>query len=262
MQQLLEMSRYLAIRSMLTRGAQRAVILASRIQDIEHETGDVDHDLFLEAREMVIHEAVVLPLGSFLQTSTSGALSKLIAFRGVELPPESSGNPVDALLIRPGEYFTSVDGKTFVHPSICPETGPCPNSATRRDPNIALELYMEKERHPLMVVMRAEVEPILPFLGKFYPEGTAYGYREEFRKGSYPVSGGSQQEIPTPSPPSETPVPTPTGEPTPTPWPCECTPEQELLCQGAPYYTCTVCYQGENSCECTEDHTDCQHGDG
>lgn len=214
----IDLARVLAIRGVLTKGAQDGLAVAMTVPNLDVDikdlpTSDVEYSRYLEARRRVIAAATGLPLGTLLTNSGTPSSARLLSFTYAD--PNSAGPPsmtvFDGAMLRPGERV-QITGSTpprYVgHGTVIPD----PSGNPPPQPQAML-----MAREPILVELHAEVDFFLPFFDNIVVSGSASGFREKIPRGPFlDVTGVEPSETPTPVP-TDTPIPgpTPTAEPPP-----------------------------------------------
>jgi len=178
---IVDFARYYAVSGVLRAGAEQAINRARKIPNFDvsysgMDTSDNNYVRYTQARDVVLNEAESIPLASLLtsEANPSGATLKNITVTdnglaaSVPTPPTVTRG---AAVLRPGEC-ADVNG----HGQVC--NGPV---ATGLPVNQLLQTY------PIRVVLFAEIQPFLPFMGTMTARGEAYGQRENVPQG--PVAG-------------------------------------------------------------------------
>jgi hypothetical protein len=216
---IIEAARYWTTKNLLLMSVQRAVSEAARYDSLSVDlrrlvvTGppcsgnkydDERYCLFVTDRYRVIESATELPFSGFVAPSGSPALIKFVPFMLSPITNEGEGftlepwfenrRAVDALLVRPGESFTSDDGTyTYSHPGL-----------GELKPQDRMEALVKD--YPLVVYARVEFHWLIPFISATFIEAQGFAWLERVYDGSIP-------ELFNPPP---TPVPPPTATTTPT----------------------------------------------
>lgn len=228
---IVDLCRLLTIETILNKGAEDGLNLATKLSNIDNDiTGmqpsDADYLFYNEARRRVILQATRIALTTFLTDENTPSAAKLLPMTVVDEQLDTSlvAAPVwtrGAALLRPGERAWAGDplavgdltkGQWVQHSKVAYSSPPPPQRT---------EMLLKYQ--PLQVEIRAEVQMLLPYLGKKVVRGSALGYREPNIPKSplAPLPG----DLPIVTPfPTATPQPTPTATPrvTPTPpvWDC------------------------------------------
>lgn len=243
---IIEMARILAIRAALTKGAQDAVIFASKLPAIELDTrgtgagasfvplpaNATNFQQYRIARDLVHERAVQLPLSMFLHTTvtTHPGVTPSVGMQNL-LPmqiPLGNGTTkaTDAILLRPDDYDANV-GYTLSDGSVVryPPNALVPGQVIGPTSDITRMLL----DNPIIVQVYADVSPIFPLFqgfGNFRLMGQAASFREPPPDGAlgFNVPGATPTATPLPTATyTSTPTPTPTNTPFPTdtPFPTE-----------------------------------------
>lgn len=223
---ILDLGRYFAVVAVLNAGAERGLNAALKTSNLDIDyrglaESDVKYQRYRTARQMVVAEALEIPIGSRLvSTSSSPSDTTLVRMTvtdqglGSAMTTPATPYQADAAFLRPGEC-TSVAG----YGSVCNNQTvfTLPGAVSAWPPPSTM-----LKKHPVMIVLRAEVDAFLPFVDNYVAVGTALGFREEIPDG--PLKG--ETPTPTPTPPAGSPTPTfspgPGGTATPTPNPAAC----------------------------------------
>lgn len=282
---LLEAARYMAIQGVLIQGAQRGALTAARMQGLQYEMEDADYVQFQQARAQAVIDALQLPLGTLISNIDSSTGVRLLPSKVFETPPDDGSaapapQSVGAIVLRPGEFYSREEDNTLVnHPTLCNPAVTCQPGIPFRDRNMKMAQLFEENRHPIAVILRARVKPLIPFLNDFYIEGMAMEYRADFKRGAFlrplPTALPTLTRTPTPtvtftpnpnySPtptfsPTPTLVPTRTATPTATFFPCNCSDAQQEACLLR--NRCAVCPNFVNECACSTTSSICRSGGG
>lgn len=244
-----DLGRVFATKVLLTRGAQEAVILASKLPALDLDTRTFNSpptaaqvnlwNEFYLSRETVLQAARRLPslmvgttdqpfLGNRIQDNTGNSATRRPSgglTYGTTLQ--------DAVLLRPGDRFTYQDASgafvTTEHPTICPggcnisscsDTIGSSTCSNLNSAEFAAGSYSNAlDRHPLVVESRALVRTWLPFFNNIVVTGSAFAFRELPPTGNLTAPNptlDAMDPAPTPINPPVTPV-TPVTPVSPTP---------------------------------------------
>jgi hypothetical protein len=166
---IIDISRYVAIRALLTRGAESGVLLAQRMGDINVDLRGIDrsdpkYQAFLAARRKVIQTATALPLSSLVAPSGIPFATQLRSFSNVDPTADGPAPAVqlDGAIIRPGEEAQiATSGEVIKHPTLCPPNSGCPYGDLSTSDGWAHVL----ENNPFVVQLQVKFTPILPIFG-------------------------------------------------------------------------------------------------
>jgi hypothetical protein len=213
---IVDFSRYYAICAVLRAGASDAINRARKIPNFDLDIRgklptDRDYVRYDHARNIILDEAERTPFSTLLtsQTSPTDAVLKDITMTDNGL---AGGAPAPTTVrssgvLRPGEC-ADIAG----HGTVCNDPT---NSGLRPDQLM--------EKHPIRVIMVAEIRPFLPFIGTLVAKGEAFGYREPVPSG--PLAGERVDPDDVVSgPPAENPPVLPGAAaplPSPSPVPCK-----------------------------------------
>lgn len=176
---IVDFSRYYAICAVLRAGASDGLNRARKIPNFDIDWRNeadtsTDYQRFVQARNVILDETERTPFQTILssQASPSDAVLRDITMTDNGLAGGSTPTTIrSSAVLRPGECAT-ISG----HGVLC--NGP---TTSTMPPGQLME------KHPIRVVMFAEVRPFLPFIGTLLARGEAYGYREVIPQG--PLAG-------------------------------------------------------------------------
>jgi hypothetical protein len=237
-----EVSRVLAVRALIIKGAQDAAVLAAQLPDIDlnypvTEAGNPTltsplYQRYFLARQRVIDEAVRSPLSVFVATPAAcpgsfpcearpvGQRLQTLNTFDIPVPAALGGGLVamDAILLRPDQTDVAIGYPRRDNAGAVVEVVRYP-PAFNIGAGPTGNLQRRFRDFPLVVEVHADVEPLISFIGPIHLVARATSFREP-----PPESSLSQLNFaPFPSsttttlPPTPTPTPTPTLAPTPTP---------------------------------------------
>lgn len=223
---IIEAARYWTTANLLLMSVQRAASEAARYDSLGVDirrldavdppcpsNGSVDQSRyckFVTDRDQVLSRATELPFAGFIAPGDSDAHIRFVRFKlsaienpdlGIVLEPwVEDQSQVDAILVRPGESFISVDGSyTYTHPGygVLKETD---------------QMEALVKDFPLVVYARVEFNWLIPFLSGTFVDAQGFAWLERVYDGSIPELFGPP---PTPEPPpTATTTPTVTATPT------------------------------------------------
>ncbi len=200
-----DFARYVTVQGMLTKAAQNALVTAQTTSGIELDLRSLDllcspatppgtpgcagmneqkFNQFRSAIDKVENDGKKFALSSlFIGSSNSLTTSIPLTSYAITRTVNYLTNPTpfshnfDLILLRPGEDASFTDSKgnliSVAHPT---------------KPTLLPSETFESalRQHPLFIQMRAEVEPVAPFLPTLVAVGTAIGFRETTPPGSHP----------------------------------------------------------------------------
>lgn len=164
---IIDLSRYIAARAVLTRGAQSALEAAIRIRNFDLEVttnSGSDWNNYLSALDTIRDTGLRIATGAFLSPSSGNAgggyanlvpANLLVGANSLQAPPS------DVLVLRPGDRGTIGSAQVLGVP-------------LANGQNFSQAI---RER-PLVVEMRAQIKMLTPLLGTVTIVGRAAGYRE------------------------------------------------------------------------------------
>ncbi len=204
-------ARYLMTRSLLIRGAQDAVDLATRVPhfdiDLRNEPtgGSTNTARFLAARASVENSALTGGAFSTLisPSSSGGGLIRLRQFTQADNYSNGELNPVsDVMILRPGESASSGSG-WYHHPDRCAVGHAADGCASPLIPRATEDSMQTLLRdYPIIVRMEADLQTIIPFMGPWLVRATAVGWREQSARSGFRDASFSALPRVTPPPPS------------------------------------------------------------
>lgn len=261
-----DISHFLTVETMLTKGAYDAAMMASRMPNIDTDINNInpssnEYKRFKIARRLVIEEARRLPIATIVGEAGSSDPARLKNFRMTDM--QSSGNPqsgvYDAAVIRPAEcaLVDNPDGRT-VNPASCLATD-CNDESCLKHPvippksdgssyNTNQKDLMEDEL--MMVVLKSEFNTMSPWLGNMEAQGIGLARRQPlpfspFERGME-VSEGITIDYQLDPPPA---APNTPGSPEPSP-PCSYSRLFVIDCLSDPNGNLQKKYISYDTCEC------------
>ena len=198
----IDVSRLFFVQTLLTKGAQEGVALATKIANLEIDTekleaGETDQfELYAEAREAVINAATsdILAIAAERADVNPNAAVKLLVYTPSDLLNSAEYTnatytiPEPAAVLRPGDGGIDGKGNSIFHPVRCSAVlGDClsPRKAWE-----TMETLLDS--FPVFVQLDAEVHTYSPWLSTIRLRGEAMGWREKVIKSGF-SSGISEQ---------------------------------------------------------------------
>ena len=179
---LIDVFRYLVVRSMLLRGTQDGLNVAQKLTDLALDIRFVDstsstYQDFLFARDSAIDAAISVPLRSVVSPPGSGGAHVLRQLQNRDVLSDGvMPLNVSALLLRPGEMAIDEEtNRVIVHPTLCPKGLNC-SQPSIQDTDLWTNVL---ERHPFVMELQAEMPLFLGFFRVRMPIVVySAGYRE------------------------------------------------------------------------------------
>jgi len=256
---IIDFGRILATKVLLTKGAQEAVVLASKIPGLDLDSskfGDLENptneeimqwNQFVASRDAVLQASNRIP--SLMVAPDSFVNYEHEDDFGATIQPEglNGASVTSAVLLRPGDKHifsrpnSSETSEIVEHPTVC-ANGECFISTCSQNfggdecedlsrGSLNADYRNALEEHPLVVETKANVRTFLPFIEDVTVTGTAFAFREfppargrasapATLPGSLlPPTDLTPPPAPNPPTPPVTPVPPVNETPTPRPTP-------------------------------------------
>lgn len=168
---IVDFSRYYAVCAVLRAGASDGLNRARKIPNFDLNwnnlpSSSLEYDRYVKSRRIILDETERTPFETILSAQASPSDAVLMDITTTDNGLSGgSGAPTmvrSSAVLRPGDCV-DVAG----HGTIC--NGPTGST---------LSPGQLMEKHPIRVIMFAEVRPFLPFIGTLLAKGEAYGYRE------------------------------------------------------------------------------------
>lgn len=189
-----DVSRFLTTETLLTKGAYDAAMLASRLPNIDTDLRGLDPDSneykrFSISRRMIIEEARKLPIATIVGEAGSVDPVRLLNFRMTDQASAEQTGVYDAAVIRPSECAMIEDGSNrSLNPADCDSPACNDNDPTclkhptvpPQSTGLAYDTNQKKlmENELMMVVLKSEVEMMLPGLGSMQAQGVGVARRQ------------------------------------------------------------------------------------
>lgn len=190
-----DVSRFLTTETLLTKGAYDAAMLASRLPNVDTDISELDPDSnaykrFQISRRMIIEEARKLPIATIVGEAGSVDPVRLMNFRMTDQAASDQTGVYDAALIRPAECALVEDEED--RSMDVSESAPCGSSVCNDESCIKHPVVPPKsdgssyntnqknlmENQLMMVVLKSEVEMMIPGLGNMQAQGIGIARRQ------------------------------------------------------------------------------------
>ena len=246
-----DFARIYTVQALLTRGAQQAATLGTKINgfgnDIaRNDPAAVDYasqlNEYRAARDTIASQAVALSstVSVFGASTNPNSPVRILPFVPID---ETAGTTTQqpgayALVLRPGDAAIDFEGRFLHHIQRCsPATPGCP-ALNARQPADSMESMLQ--RFPITVRVQARVHTYSPFLSDIMVNGIAMAYREQ------PIATGQRDALVTPSQIDHAPAVDPND---PDVYDCENGPES---CQPDEDFDQSTCQCYAHTCALTE----------
>ena len=200
---IIDVARYFAYQAILNKGAESGLNFALKVPNLdvdlkEYNHGDVDYQRYEQARDLVARKAVDIPLRTFFSDSATPSIAQLEDFEYTDVDAGGTEKTLseEVALIFPGETLTASDGTAITH-----KTLPTPPIAQTKEDLLKI--------HPVIVELRAQIQPLTPFMSPITLQARAMGFREEIPRGPLTGEFGETSDPVVANPPTPTPTPTP-----------------------------------------------------
>lgn len=187
---MMDIARVQAVKGALNLGAHEGLHVARTVPNLDIDAhgllpSSYDYLRYFDAKRKVADAATDIPLKTMLSLPGSGAWAELLSFR--HFGDTANEN---AAVLRPYECARAAASDPL---GCLASDSQCLRHEALRDdldcqPTYIPESFDAYRSEPIVIKLRARVQPILPFVGDYFVEGSAYGFREEIPKAAVDLS--------------------------------------------------------------------------
>lgn len=193
----LDFAHYALLSTILTRSAQHGLALAGTLEQLQKDFinestlpgTSTDYAAYVTARNEVINAATAIPLNTLFALPGLEGAAELTTFKAYDEYRGGGYRTVtnlNAALLRPGDdWYSELQGKNLLHPSVCSQNV----DASCVKPRVSTDTMASLLRsYPIIVMVQARKRSFFPGRGVIPITGMAVGWVQEYPKSPFDIA--------------------------------------------------------------------------